>query len=167
MPEGWYVVQTQPSAEMKALAHLERQGFGGYLPRYSKRRRHARRVETILAPLFPRYLFVRIDVETQRWRAIQSTVGVSKLVCRGELPARVPDGVIDGLRGREGSNGAIELAPAPRFTRGEQIRIVDGVFSMALGLYEGMTDRDRVAVLLELFGRKVRVVVDDLSIVAA
>ena len=30
----WYVVQTRPHAEAKAAAHLERQGFGIYLPRY-------------------------------------------------------------------------------------------------------------------------------------
>jgi transcriptional antiterminator RfaH len=38
----WYVAQTQPNAEAKAVAHLNRQGFGTYLPRYLKRRRHAR-----------------------------------------------------------------------------------------------------------------------------
>ena len=33
-----------------------------YLPRYLKRRRHARRVDIVAAPLFPRYLFVAIDM---------------------------------------------------------------------------------------------------------
>ncbi|MGH9550353.1 MAG: transcription termination/antitermination NusG family protein, partial [Terriglobales bacterium] len=49
----WYVVQTHPYAETKAAAHLGRQGFETYLPRYVKRRRHARRVNTVAAPLFP------------------------------------------------------------------------------------------------------------------
>ncbi|MGD9769432.1 MAG: transcription termination/antitermination NusG family protein, partial [Pseudolabrys sp.] len=56
----WYAVQSQPNAENKAVAHLARQGFETYLPRYLKRRRHARRVETVAAPLFPRYLLVAI-----------------------------------------------------------------------------------------------------------
>ena len=58
----WYVVQTQANAEHKAVAHLGRQGFTTYLPRYLKRRRHARRVDIVPRPLFPRYLFVSIDV---------------------------------------------------------------------------------------------------------
>jgi len=66
-PKGrWYVAQTQPQAEFRAVANLERQGFETYLPRYLKRRRHARRIETIKAPLFPRYVFVRVDIASQR-----------------------------------------------------------------------------------------------------
>ena len=75
---------------MKACWHLARQGFETYLPRYLKRRRHARRVEMLPAPLFPRYLFVAIDMATQRWRSISSTIGVTQLVCAGDVPAPVP-----------------------------------------------------------------------------
>src|SRR5207248_8970534 len=74
----WFVAHTHPHAEGKATAHLNRQGFDIYLPRYLKRRRHARQVETVVAPLFPRYLFVAIDLNVQRWRSIYSTVGVSR-----------------------------------------------------------------------------------------
>jgi transcriptional antiterminator RfaH len=70
----WYVVQTHANAEAKAYTHLEKQGFQAYLPRFLKRRRHARRVETVPAPLFPCYLFVTIDVATQRGRSIHSTI---------------------------------------------------------------------------------------------
>jgi transcriptional antiterminator RfaH len=163
----WYVVQTQPHAEAKAVTHLERQGFATYLPRFLKRRRHARRVETIKAPLFPRYLFVRVDLASQPWRCIQSTVGVSRLVCNGEEPAAVGDSVVDGLRGREGADGLVRLEPQRRFAEGEPVRVIDGALASCLGLYEGMADGDRVAVLLDLLGRRVRVVIDDLSIVAA
>jgi transcriptional antiterminator RfaH len=163
----WYVVQTQPHSEPKAVWHLERQGFGTYLPRYEKRRRHARRIDTVAAPLFPRYLFVQIDLATQRWRSIQSTIGVSRLVCNGEDPAALADGVVDGLRRREDARGFVGLEPRPRFAIGEQVRIVDGLFAHYLGLFDGVADRDRVAVLLDLLGRKVRVVFDDLSVAAA
>ena len=47
------------------------------------------------------------------------------------------------------------------------MRVIDGALASCLGLFEGVADGDRVAVLLDLLGRKVRVVVDDLSIVAA
>lgn len=163
----WYVVQTHPNAEGKAAAHLARQGFETYLPRYLKRRRHARRIEDVSAPLFPRYLFVTIDMAVQRWRMIHSTVGVSRLVCNGDDPAAVTESVIAALKVREGSDGLIRLEARPRFALGAPVRIVDGVFATCFGLYDGMTDRDRVAVLLDLLGRKVRVVIDDMSVVAA
>jgi transcriptional antiterminator RfaH len=34
------------------------------------------------------------------------------------------------------------------------------VFSACLGLFEGMTDGERIAILLDMLGRKVRVVLD-------
>jgi len=163
----WYVAQTHPRAEAKAAAHLDRQGFRVYLPRFLKRRRHARKVDTVATPLFPRYLFVAIDPVTQRWRAIQSTVGVSQLVCNGELPTAVDDNIIADLRAREGDNGFVQLDQQPKFNPGDKLRLLDGAFTDCLGLYDGMRDGDRVAVLLDLLGRKVRVTMDADLVVAA
>jgi len=163
----WYVVQTQPHAEARASAHLCRQEFRTYLPRYLKRRRHARRIQTVAAPLFPRYMFVAVDTAVQRWRAIQSTVGVARLVCNGEYPVAVPDGVVEALRVREDEGGFIKLEGRPPFTPGDKIRVLEGAFSACLGLFEGMTDRERVAILLDLLGRKVRVFLDADLIAAA
>jgi transcriptional antiterminator RfaH len=167
MTERWYVVQSQPNAERKAVAHLERQGFGTYLPRYLKRRRHARRMEIVPAPLFPRYLFVAINLEAQRWRSIFSTVGVSRLVCNGDMPTPIADHVLEKLRAREDGAGYVRLERRPNFHAGDRIRVLDGAFAECFGLYEGMRDRDRIAILLDLLGRKVRVTVDIESVAAA
>lgn len=163
----WYVAQTHPRAEAKAAAHLDRQGFRIYLPRFLKRRRHARRVETVSAPLFPRYLFVAIDPVTQRWRAIQSTIGVAQLVCNGDVPAAVDANVIAELRSREDDCGFVKLIPCPRFKRGDNVQVIDGPFSTCVGLFENMADSDRVTILLDLLGRKVRTVIDQESIAVA
>jgi len=163
----WYIVQTQPNAERKAVAHLERQGFATYLPRYRKRRRHARRTEIVLAPLFPRYVFVSVDMEAQRWRSIQSTLGVSHLVCNGDVPAMVPPSVIEALHGRESNDGIIDVDIQPHFERGDRIRVTSGAFGDCFGLFECMTDGERIAILLDLLGRQVRVVLDAEDVVAA
>jgi len=163
----WHVVHTHAHAEKKAAAHLARQGYEIYLPRYLKRRRHARRLETVSAPLFPRYCFVAIDRLTQRWRSICSTVGVAHLVCNGEEPAAVPARVIEEIRRREDESGFVRLDQAPRFVPGDQVRIVGGIFTDCVGLFQDMADRDRVTVLLELLGRKVKVTLDGAALDAA
>ena len=163
----WYVVQTQANAENKAVAHLGRQGFATYLPRYLKRRRHARRVDMVAAPLFPRYLFVKMDTGIQRWRSIYSTIGVSRLVCNGDCPVPVPDAVIDALRSRENISGYVQFDDRPKFGAGDKVRILEGAFYDCLGIYAGMPDRERVEILLDLLGRKVRVLLGAEAIAAA
>ena len=163
----WYVAHTQPHAEAKAVAHLNRQGFEIYYPRYLKRRRHARKIETVAAPLFPRYLFVAVDLEAQRWRSIYSTVGVTRLVCNGDDPAAVPEAVVAALKSREDAHGFIKIESRPAFRPGEQVRVLGGAFSSCLGLFEGMAERERIAILLDLLGRKVRIVLDADLVAAA
>ena len=59
--EGWYVTHTKPRQEIRAEEHLQRQGFHCFLPRIKRKRiRLKQRVEPI-EPMFPRYLFVRLD----------------------------------------------------------------------------------------------------------
>ena len=73
----WYVVHTRPFQEEKATFNLSKQGFAFYLPKYLKPRRHARRTDLVLKPLFPRYLFVQWDTEIDPWRSIYGTIAVS------------------------------------------------------------------------------------------
>lgn len=161
---GWYVVQTRVNQEEKVNLNLERQGFATYFPRHLKRRRHARKTEFIPRPLYPRYLFAALDPARQQWRSINSTYGVSNLVCTGELPTPVDPRIIEGLRGEEGQDGFIDLKPAMNLKPGSPVSIVGGAFTDQLGLYEGLRDDDRVTILLELLGRKVRVSLDQNAI---
>ena len=163
----WYVVQTQINGEVKAARNLLCQGYEVYLPRYIKRRRHARKVDFVAKPLFPRYLFVAIDMATQRWRSIQSTFGVSHLVTNGDEPAVVPEGVVRALKVREDAKGFVTLDAAPAFAPGDKVRVLGGAFMDNAGLFNGMADHDRVSILLEMLGRQVRVVLDADLVAAA
>jgi len=157
---AWYVIQTHVNAEAKAAHNLVRQGFEIYLPRYLRRRSHARKVENVPVPLFPRYMFVWIDTATQRWRSVQSTFGVSNLILSGADPAPLAQEVISCLKAREDGCGYVQLDQRPKIALGAKVRVLTGVFAENLGLFDGMADRDRVAVLLDLLGRKVRVTLD-------
>jgi transcriptional antiterminator RfaH len=99
-PRG-HIVQTQVNCEVRAARNLIRQGYDVYLPRYPKRRRHARKVDLTVKPLFPRYMFVAFDMATLRWRSIQSTFGVSRLVSDGDDPATLPAAIVTALGQRE------------------------------------------------------------------
>jgi transcriptional antiterminator RfaH len=160
----WYVVHTQPQNEMRAEAHLRRQGFTTYLPRYLRSRRHARKTETVARPLFPRYIFVAVDVARDRWRAIQSTLGVSHIVLAGDEPAALPEGVIEEIRARESDSGFVTLGLPAGVGPGSRVRLLDGIFAESRGILERVGDDRRVAILLELLGREVRVFVPAASV---
>ena len=163
----WFVAHTQPNAEARAVLNLERQGFATYLPRYLKRRRHARRVDIVAVPVFPRYVFVAIDLARQRWLSIRSTIGVSRLVCQGDAPLAVPHGIVDALIRRHDEAGFVQLMAPLGLRVGDKVRVLGGAFEESLGLFEAITDEQRVTILLDMLGRKVRVTLDSGLIAAA
>jgi transcriptional antiterminator RfaH len=93
-------------------------------------------------------------------------VGVSHLVRNGNEPAAIRDTVIAELRGRE-EHGYVQLPARAPFVPGQAVQVIGGAFAHCFGLCEGMKDRERIAILLELLGRKVRVVLELDSVVAA
>ena len=151
----WHVVYTQPRNEMLACEQLERQGFEVFLPRYLKRRSHARVVDMVPAPLFPRYLFTAFDDRATGWRVVRSTRGIVDLVRSGHGLAWVPEIVIDELRRRRDGQGFVLLARQLDLGRGQRIRIDSGAFAACDAIFEAHTDDDRVKVLLSLLGREV------------
>ena len=159
----WYVVHTQPNQEVMADINLRRQGFTTYLPRYLRERRHARRTTVVSRPLFPRYLFVTLDVARDRWRSVQSTFGVSQLILAGEMPLPLPDGIVDDILARE-NGGFVALGLPDGVGPGSRVRLVEGIFADCRGIIERIADSRRVTILLELLGREVRVFVPAASI---
>jgi transcriptional antiterminator RfaH len=161
----WYAVNTQPNQEARADENLRRQGFCSWLPRFRRLRRHARRTEFVLSPLFPGYLFVRLDPETERWRSINGTFGVIRLLCNGDTPLAVPEGLVEEIMQRRDETGFVGV-PSRRLTFGKAVRIASGPFANLEGLFQEMPERDRVVLLFNLLGRKVRASVP-LAVLAA
>jgi transcriptional antiterminator RfaH len=161
----WYAVQCLSNRETGAAAHLENQDFPVFLPRRRKTRRHARRIETVLAPFFPGYLFVTLDLSRDRWRSVNGTYGVARLVMQGEAPAPVPAGVVEGLQQCCDDEGAIhwqgEIKP------GQRVQIVDGALTELVGQLERLDSLGRVRVLLDILGRQTPILLPRESIVSA
>lgn len=155
MRERWYLVYCKPRQESTARRNLERQGYVTYLPRVRQPRRRQGRATTAIAPMFPRYLFVRLNQETDNWGPIRSTLGVVSLVRFGGTAAAVPDDLIAALRAREDEHG-LQVLPAEQYRPGARVRITEGGFSGYEGIFLARTARDRVTVLLQVLGRHTR-----------
>ena len=151
----WYVAKTQPNTENKALFHLERQGFDVYLPRFMRRIKHARRTSWQPRPLFPNYIFVAMSAAQQRWRAINSTVGIAHLICDARGPVPVPVGVVEGIREGEDVTGLALTGRKVPFAEGAKVEIMSGAFADHVGRFVTATDDERVVILLDLMGRQV------------
>lgn len=152
----WYVAKTHPNGEQKAVFHLERQGFEVYLPRYLRRISHARRTSWQPRPLFPTYLFVAISGPDQRWRAINSTIGVAHLICDERGPLAVPVGIVEALQNEEDDRGLVMTGRKVPFEKGAEVQIMSGAFADHIGRFDSATDDERVVILLNLMGRQVR-----------
>jgi transcriptional antiterminator RfaH len=151
----WIAVNTHPNREGPAQQNLRNQDYEPYCPVIRKQIRHARRVSDALRPLFPGYLFVRLEPERSRWRPILSTVGVRSVVCIGDVPCAVPVQFIVELKARE-EDGAI-ARPASCRRIGDTVRIAHGAFDGFVGKIIGLSENDRLIVLMDFLNRPVRV----------
>jgi transcription elongation factor/antiterminator RfaH len=155
MGERWYVVQTLPHRESRAQLQLAAQGFRTFLPRYAKTVRHARKLGTVSAPLFPRYLFVALDLDRHRWHSVNGTFGVAGLVMGDEFPLSVQIGVVESLAASCSDDGHVQLADG--LAVGQAVRVLSGPFADMIGKLVRLDGGARVQVLLQLLGGEVPV----------
>lgn len=158
----WAVINTHPHREHIVIENLIRQNFEAYCPRELKRVRHARRVQDVLRPLFPGYVFAQIASELTMWRPILSTYGVRSLVRIGDQPALINGSFIDGLRARE-VDGVV-AKPASPYTLGQEVRLSGGPFDGLIGRIIEMCDKDRLVLLTSLLQQDVRLRVTSANI---
>ena len=142
-------------AEARAECQLQRQGFRTFQPKRHKTVRHARKMRTVEAPFFPRYLFVALDLARHQWRSVNGTFGVSRLVMRGEAPHPVPRGVVEALITAADARGILRLGDKLRI--GGPVRLMAGPFAEQLAILDHLDDAGRVRVLLDILGRQVAI----------
>lgn len=149
----WYVVHTKRDGERIAEINLERQGFRAYCPQISAIPSKVRRV-----PLFPRYMFVELDLDAELWRSVNGTIGVVGLVQFGAKPSPVPAGVVEDIMCRADEDGLIVLPhPYPMLQAGDEIILSNGPLDSQPGIIHKLTGPRRAEILLQLMGRQVKV----------
>lgn len=157
----WYAVYTKPGKELLAAENLVRQAFENYLPLTRERSLRRGRWSQHTKPLFPRYLFVHLDVAVENTAAIRSTIGVSNLVRFGLELAVVPARLIDALHAQTDPESGLVLLGEPAFKAGDKVLVMDGPFKGVEGIFQQPNGAHRSMILLELLGRQSPVVVDN------
>ena len=155
---------TKPNCENIAVTNLVQQGFTTYAPRFKQL---CPDKKILIKPLFPRYIFALID---DMWWCIRSTRGVSHLLMGNNGPKQVPLTIINTFKSSEDGEGFIVMHPKgvmERFHKGDKIRTTEGPLVDKILIYEGMTSRDRVRVLVSMLGREVPVTLPERTLVAA
>lgn len=156
MTRHWYVVSTKNKRETFAQEHLASRGVDSYLPRIMEPTRLG---GTTVAPLFPGYLFIHLDLEEQ-FKDVIWTPGVKKFVGFGPAPAAVDDSVIAFLDERTGPDGV--LCVKRQFKKGDVVCINQGPFEGLIGVIESPgSARGRVRVLMEILRRETPVEVPE------
>jgi transcriptional antiterminator RfaH len=156
--DRWYAANIRNNAARVAITNLARQGFKTFMPLRLKTVRHARQLRTSVAPLFPGYLFIRLDLSRDRWRSVNSTYGVVSLIMAGPEPLPVPQGIVEAfiLMSSESSIVCFDR----ELQLGQRVKLLSGPFAEQIGTLERLDDRGRVQVLLEMMGAVIRVVSD-------
>jgi transcriptional antiterminator RfaH len=158
---NWYLIHTKPRQEVLALTNLSRQGFECYMPMLKLEKIRQRKAALVTEPLFPRYLFIRLDTGRfgQSWSPIRSTLGVNQLVRFGGQPAKVDKQLVNQLFWRE--QGAVAH---PLFAAGENVIIADGPFAGLEAIYQNTDAESRSMVLLNILSKPVSMMIDIASL---
>jgi transcriptional antiterminator RfaH len=121
-----------------------------------KRNRRLKCQELQLEPLFPRYLFFQPGSSRQSIAQVRSTLGVTAIVCFGQVPAILSEEVLISIRNFEQSQNQADLETISPFRHGEKVLVVDGPLAGLEGLVSNIA-HERVVVLMQLLGHDTRV----------
>lgn len=168
----WIVLKTKQASSSDAVTNVRNQDFEFLHPTF--RMRAVRGVRK-RAALFPYYLMVRVDDRRQDWRVLSSTKGVASVLLAGDKPGHVRDADVEDIRVlTEDTDDGYYHDPAhehPRFTPGESVVGLRGLFQDKYGRYKGLAGNNaaRVRVLFNILGREAEFEVraDDLVAVAS
>ena len=151
MARTWYLVQSKPRNELRALENLVRQGYETYLPLMEVERLQRGKLLKKMEPLFPRYLFLHLEEGNDNWGPIRSTMGVAGLVRFGQAYAVVSNEVMEAVRERT------QDIKKTLFAEGDPIRVVSGPLLGLEGVFEIADGEQRSFVLLEFMQKQQRV----------
>jgi len=153
---NWFLIYTKPRCEDSVSNKFVDSGFEVLNPKIEERRYIRRKLQDVVSPLFPCYIFVRFD-NPKDGRLVKYTRGVRSIVGPENIPSIVPEEIIGQIKKRM-EDGVIHIRPGS-FVEGEDVSIQAGPFEGLEAVFEKqLKGSERVSILLKTVNA--RVVVD-------
>ena len=154
--ERWFALRVQSRCEKVVAMVARNKGFEEFLPLHKSRRRWSDRLKSMELPLFPGYIFCRLD--PQRRLPLLTIPGVLHFVGIGKTPSPIEDMEIAAIQTAVGSGVLTE--PWPFLDVGQKVRLEDGPLPGLEGILVETPKRQKVVVSLTLLRRSVAVAIE-------
>jgi transcription antitermination factor NusG len=152
----WFALRVRTGAEKIVANCVRGKGFEEFLPLYRRRRRWSDRMKNVESPLFPGYLFCRLN--PLRRLPLLTVPGVMHVVGIGKIPAPIHDHEIAAIQAAMRSGLLIE--PHYFLQVGERVRLDDGPLAGLEGVLVKVRGQHRIVVSVTLLQRSVSVEID-------
>ena len=141
----WYLIRTKPKQEKIAITNLENQNFHVYCP-WAK-------IDNKIVVLFPSYIFIKLDKNSDNWGPIRSTKGVLNFVKFGLTYAKISNKIIDFIKQNE-LNTTERIKTINDFKQGDNVQITEGIFKDYIAIFDSIRSDDRVILLMNIMGQQ-------------
>jgi len=167
----WYVIHTYSGYENKVKTNLEHRihsmdmGDKIYqvlVPTEEEIEIKNGKRHPVERKVYPGYVLVEMKMGDDSWYVVRNTPGVTSFVGMGTTPTPLSDGEVKAIL-RQIKLDAPKYKVA--FTKGEAVRVTDGPFTDLHGVVDEVNpERNKVKVLVSIFGRETPVELDFLQI---
>ena len=167
----WYVIHTYSGYENKVKTNLEHRIssmdmgdkiFQVLVPTEEEIEIKNGKRHPVERKVFPGYVLVEMIMDDDSWYVVRNTPGVTSFVGSGNKPTPLTDGEVRAIL-RQIKLDAPKYKVA--FTKGEAVRVTDGPFTDLHGVVDEVNpERNKVKVLVSIFGRETPVELDFLQI---
>ena len=154
--EHWFAVRVKSRFERIVASAAHGKGFEEFLPTYQSRRRWSDRVKSVEMPLFPGYVFCRLD--PQKRLPLLMIPGVLHLVGIGKTPMPLDEAEVTAIQTSVRSGLFVE--PWSFVEAGQRVRIDDGPLAGLEGIFSGSSKQQRLIVSVTLLKRSVGVAIE-------
>ena len=155
--KAWYAIRVRSKFESFASASLRGKGYEEFLPLYRSRRRWSDRAKELDLPLFPGYLFCKLDVNS-RLLPVFTTPGVVSIVGAGKVPIAIPDAEIAAIQ--KVVKSGLGALPCPFLNVGARVYIERGPLEGIEGTVAIVKKKHKLFVSVPLLQRSVMVQID-------
>ena len=150
----WIAIRSKPRSEKIVSNQLNRKGIESFLPLIKKHQQWSDRKKWVEFPLFPGYLFARIELKDSIF--ILSTQGVNTIVKFGDKIITIDDKVLNSIK--LALEGGYDLHPMKYFTIGDQVKVIDGPMKGAKGIVESkQKNKNRLVIKIDALQQAVAV----------